>query len=100
MARVSYKTVNEHSTPREMVECLRGAMEGSLNIGGTATLNGTETIINDTRIGGQSVLQFQAINAAGAAIVPTIWVKSRGKFTATLDHAAATTLQVEYVVLG
>ena len=100
MARVSYKTVNEHSTPREVVECLRGAMEGSLNIGGTATLNGTETIIHDTRIGGQSVLQFQAINAAGAAVVPTIWVKARGKFTATVDHAAATTLQVEYVVLG
>jgi hypothetical protein len=100
MARVSYKTVNEHSTPREVVECLRGAMEGSLNIGGTATLNGTETIIHDTRIGGQSVLQFQAINAAGAAIVPTIWVKSRGKFTATVDHASAAAVGVEYVVLG
>jgi hypothetical protein len=100
VARVSYKTVSEHSTPREVVECLRGAMEGSLNIGGTATLNGTETIIQDTRIGGQSILQFQAINAAGAAIVPTIWVKARGKFTATIDHAAATTVAVEYVVLG
>ena len=101
MALTSYRSANPAATNlREIAEVLQNAMQGKLNIGGLVVLNGTQTVIEDNRIGAQSLLLFLALSAEAASIVPTIWALYRGKMTATLEHAAAVNAQVAYVVIG
>jgi hypothetical protein len=109
MTRVSYDSVNAavvgvESRPgsplRRTVEVLANAMQGKLNIGGTVVFNASPTTLIDNRIGVQSLLLFMATTAAGATLLPSIYVSSRGKGQATVNHAAATSVSVDYVVIG
>jgi len=93
-------TVDKPGGPlRRFAEVLRGAMQGKLNIGGSVALSGTTTMLNDVRIGGQSVILFQANDAAGVALVPTIWISARGKGVAVINHGSGTAT-LDYVVIG
>lgn len=106
---VSYDTVNPAVVGtvdkvggplRRMAEVLANAMQGKLNIGGTATLNGTSMALTDPRIGAQSLLLFMPTTAAGRTAINGLYVSARGNGTATLNYPSATNVAVEYVVIG
>jgi hypothetical protein len=109
MTRVSYDTVNPTVVGtvdrpggplRRMAEVLANAMLGKLNVGGTVTLGTSPTTLIDSRIGVQSLLLFMATDTAGAGLLPSIYVSSRGKGQATINHTATSSVNVDYVVIG
>jgi len=103
--RLPYPTVLEvgERDPALIARTINNAIAGNLNVVGEVMLasGSTETIVRDPRISGQSLLAWQALDAAGAALVPSLWLKVRGVRQATYGHAApGADVWLEYAVLG
>lgn len=86
-----------------LARTINNTIGGQLNVAGEVMLASgtTETRIDDPRIGGQSFFMWQALDAAGAALIPTLWYKTRGVRYAVFGHAAPSAdTWVEYAVIG
>jgi hypothetical protein len=82
---------------------LNNAVEGNLNVIGDVTIlaSSTETRIDDPRISAQSLFVWQALSAAGATLIPSLWFKQRGVRFAVFGHAApAADVELEYAIFG
>lgn len=78
-------------------------VEGKMNVVGEIMLASgtTETRVDDPRIGPQSFLLWQALDAAGAALIQTLWFKERGTRYAVFGHSApGADTWIEYAVLS
>lgn len=103
--RVPYLTLLEAGdrSPAVIARVVNSAISGNLNIIGEVQLlaGTTETVVHSPNISGQSLLVWQALDAAGAAIVPTLWLKERGTYKCTMGHAApGADLWLEFGVIG
>ena len=98
------QVVNTATRGNEALRRLAGmsvnAMLGKLNIGGSVTLNGTTATLKDSRIGGQSLILFMALDQAGLDLLNGLYVSSRDKGQAVLNYPSASNVVVEYVVIG
>lgn len=86
-----------------LARTINNTIAGHLNVVGEVMLASgtTETRIDDPRIGAQSLFMWQALSATGAALVPTLWYKTRGVRYAIFGHAApGADTWIEYAVLG
>lgn len=82
---------------------INSAVEGNLNVIGQVTLlaGTTETTLHDPRISGQSFFCWQALDPAGATVVPSIWYKTRGVREAVFGHAdPGGDVVLEFAVFG
>lgn len=99
-----FRTVSRMSGQPDIIEVLRGAMDGKTNNTGTVTLRASETTttIADARIGTGSVILLMPLSATAAAAMDAVYVSARGKQTATLTHDsdAATDRAFAYAVIG
>lgn len=77
--------------PREVSEVVNSLRTGKMNAmrAITLTANAATTVITDPRLTGSSFIGFCPLTANAAAEIGagTLYVSSRGKFTATLTHA-------------
>lgn len=108
-ARVAKRLANPTVLPageRDMAllaRMINRTIEGNLNIVGDVMLatGAVETRIDDPRIGAQSFFMWQALDAAGAALIPTLWYKTRGVRFAVFGHSAPSAdTWIEYAVIG
>lgn len=90
-----------------MLDVVRGAMQGSLNVASqtpvSLTPGATTTTIRDARIGGTSIIQLCPLTANAAAALTTTWITSPpGKTTATINHAnnAQVDRTFDYIIIG
>lgn len=90
-----------------MLDVLRGAMQGSLNVTSqtpvTLTPGATTTTIKDARIGGTSIIQLCPTTANAAAALATTWITVPPlKTIATINHAnsAQTDRTFDYIIIG
>jgi hypothetical protein len=103
--RLPYPTLLPHGErePRTVSLVVNNAVEGNLNVVGELQfLAGTTTTrLEDPRISNQSFFAWQALDAAGAALIPSIWYKTRGVRFAEFGHSApAADLWLEFAVFG
>lgn len=105
--RLPYPTLLESGgdwrDPAMLARVINNAIAGNLNIIGEVMLAEltTETVVKSPLISGQSFLSWQALDADGAALVPTIWLKTRGVRQCTIGHAApAADTWLEFTVIG
>lgn len=103
--RQPYPTVLESGErdPTVVLRVINSAVAGNLNVVGDVMLASgtTETVIKDPRISAQSLFHYQALDAAGAALIPSIWLKARGVRQATIGHAApGADTWIEFAVIG
>jgi hypothetical protein len=89
-----------------MLQVLRGAMQGNLNIAGTTpltlTASATTTVLNDPRIGGTTVVLLQPTTANAAASLATTWFSPPGKGTVVINHTnnAQVDRTFQYIMAG
>jgi hypothetical protein len=103
--RQPYPTVLEvgERDPTVIPRVLNNAIAGNLNIVGEVQLlvGTTETTVRDPRISPQSILMWQALDAASAALIPSIWLKTRGVRECTIGHASpGASTWLEYAVFA
>lgn len=105
--RLPYPTLIESGgdrvDPAMVARIINNAIAGNLNIIGEVMLAAaaTETVVKSPLISGQSFLSWQALDAAGAALVPTIWLKERGVRQCIIGHGApAADTWLEFTVIG
>lgn len=80
---------NHEEHRREIATALNLMLQGRLNVTYAVTLldTTTSTTIDDPRIWAGTVPVLVALNAAAAAVLPTVYVSSRAVGTLTLTHA-------------
>jgi hypothetical protein len=103
--RLPYPTILEvgERDPALIARVLNSAVSGNLNVvGQVEVLAGTtETTVHDPRISAQSLFAWQALSASGAALIPSIWLKTRGVRECVVGHdAPAADVWLEYGVFG
>jgi hypothetical protein len=105
--RVPYLSLLESGAdfrdPSMVARVINSAVFGNLNIIADVQLKSgtTETVIHSPLISAQSLLVWQALDPAGAALIPSIWLKVRGVRQCTIGHAApGADLWLEYGVFG
>jgi hypothetical protein len=89
--------------PALVARVINNAIAGNLNAIGEVMLatGTTQTVVSSPLISGQSVLSWQALTAAGAALIPTIWLMTRGVRECTIGHAApGADTWLEFTVIG
>ena len=91
--------------PRQVAFVVNNVLEGKLNSTGTVTLTNSSatTVVDDKRVGVDSIILFMPINAnASTEQAPgTMFVSSRGKQTFTITHNNnANTRTFGYIVIG
>ena len=74
---------------RLLQQVVNGLMDGKHNATGTVTFtaNASSTVINDRRIGANSIISLHPTTESAAGEVG-YWVSSVGQFTATISHAS------------
>ena len=90
---------------RSVSEVVRGIMDGKTNNTGSVTLatgGATTTVINDARIGFDSIILFMPLASTSASILSSLYISNRTQGTATVTHSANTTSGrlFGYVVVG
>ena len=90
---------------RAVSEVVRGIMDGKTNNTGAITLavgSATTTIINDERIGYDSIILFMPLSSSAASTLSTLYVSNRTQGTATVTHSAnvITDKKYGYIVVG
>jgi hypothetical protein len=99
---VDYPDEKEHR--RLIAEGVRELFDGKIRAIGTVTLtaNDTTTTLADLRIGPDSVIVLMPTTANAAGGLGTTYISARGKQTATLTHANASTTDrtFAYAILG
>lgn len=95
---------DEREHRRLMAQAINETRRGALNVTGQITLraNQTTTTLVDSRIGAYSFIEFMAETATAAAAKVSIWVNTRKKGEATINHAsnAATDQTFTYAIVG
>lgn len=88
---------------REVAEVVRGIMDGKTNNSGyfsTAT-SATQTTLYNERIGYDSAIIFTPMNDKGAQEMAKLWVGTRSKGSAVINHASnAHVCEFMYIVVG
>jgi len=91
------------SSPREISEVVNNAMNGKTNNTGTITIavaSATSTVINDERIGFDSVVTLTPTTSSASGYA--YYLDTNAKGSITIRHAANTTAgrTFKYVVVG
>lgn len=91
------------SSPREISEVVNNAMNGKTNNTGTITIavaSATSTVINDERIGFDSVVLLTPTTSSASGYA--YYLDTNAKGSITIRHAANTTAgrTFKYVVVG
>lgn len=101
---MSYQALAIGATVKDIVLAVNNILRGKMNVVTTVTLaaSATTTTLADPRIGADSAILLipRTANAAGA--VATTYIGAKGKQTATITHASASSTDrtFDVVVLG
>lgn len=88
---------------RAVAEVVRGIMDGRTNNSGyfTTGTSTTTTTLYDERIGYDSAIIFTPMNDKGAQEMSKLWVGTRSKGSAVINHASnAHVCDFMYIVVG
>jgi len=90
------------NTPNDiLIDVINKLMARNVGRDVTLTLNGTTTPLIDERIGPNSFLDFMPQSSAAASARSALYVTSRSKGSATLNHGTASaTLIYTYSIFG
>lgn len=91
------------ATPREVSEVVNNIMNGKTNNTGdfTTTQSSTTSIINDERIGYNSVILFTPMNDRAASEMSSVYISALNKGSATIHHGSHTFDCIfKYIVVG
>ena len=103
MATANFRALSPFSDQRETTEVVNNILSGKLNAVGTVTItnSATTTVVNDYRVGKESVILLMPTTSAAAGEIASTYVSARAKTSFTVTHPSATTSRIfDYVVIG
>lgn len=105
MADFNYRKLpSEGGSPRDVASAVNLLIDGKNNAKGTFTLtpSATSTVIEDYRVGEDSVITWTPMSFNAADHLDGMWLSSRGKHTFTVSHDSRihTDMTFIYTVTG
>lgn len=106
MATINQQYLNLNptgATPREISNVVNNILSGKTNNTGnfTTTQSTTTSVINDERIGYDSVILFTPMNDKAAAEMASVYISALNKGSATIHHGSHNFDCIfKYIVVG
>lgn len=106
---MSYKSLARNALPWQVINAVNRLINGKMNIRGTVTLPtdaSTTTVVDDPRVGPESIILLMPTTAAAATeyVTGSVYISSRDtankQFTITHSNSGVAARTFDYGILG
>lgn len=106
---MSFRSLARNALPWQVIDVVNGLVNGKMNIKGTVTLPtdaSTTTVVDDARVGPESVITLMPTTAAAATeyVTGSVYISDRDtankQFTITHSNSGVAARTFDYGILG